>query len=126
MRNLPVWMLAIALAATLNACGGDDDDEPAASNEDLPEVDCDDGPVVEYEDVSAFDKCVVCHDSSKTGDERAKAEVGVDFDTEELAKDSAEHAAEEVFEGEMPPEGSGITLTDDEKETLYRWALCMD
>jgi len=126
MGNLRTWLIAIALIGALGACGGDDDDEHAEGDHDLPQVDCDDGAVVEYEDVSAFDKCVVCHDSSKTGDARAKAEVGVDFDTEALATKSAEKAAEEVFEGEMPPEGSGITITDEQKETLYRWALCMD
>jgi hypothetical protein len=26
--------------------------------------------------------------------------------------------------GIMPPPSSGITLTDEEKQTLYKWALC--
>lgn len=35
-----------------------------------------------------------------------------------------EDAASEVNEGEMPPSGSGITLSESEKQDLYKWALC--
>jgi uncharacterized membrane protein len=119
MRNLRMLTVVLLLASPATGCGGDDDEA------ELPEVDCDTGAVPDYEDVSAFDTCTNCHDSSKTGAARAGAEEGVNFDTEAAAQKSAMEAAHEVYEGEMPPKGAG-TLTEAQKEQLYRWALCSD
>jgi uncharacterized membrane protein len=48
----------------------------------------------------------------------------VNFDTEAAANMHAQAAATEVNEGAMPPSGSGVTLTADEKQALYKWAEC--
>jgi uncharacterized membrane protein len=110
-------MFGLSLAVA--ACGDDDEDS------DLPEVDCSDGRP-EYADVEVFDKCTTCHSSELEGDDRNDAPSDVNFDTESAAEDHAEEAAEEVYEGEMPPQDSGIKLTSEEKQTLYEWALCSD
>ena len=125
MSRLLVLSAVFALSCAWTGCGDDSEDDEEGEEE-LPEVDCDDGPVVEYEDVAAFDKCQTCHDSAKEGSERNGAEEDVNFDTEAAAKKSALKAVEEVEEGEMPPKDSGIKLTASEKEALYRWAFCTD
>jgi uncharacterized membrane protein len=116
MRTLMMLSALLALSVGSIACGGDDDD-------DLPDVDCP-ATAVKYADVTAFTKCATCHASSKTGAARAEAPVNINFDTEALADMNRMKAASEVNEGAMPPKDSGITLTDAEKQTLYKWALC--
>ncbi|HKU44852.1 MAG TPA: hypothetical protein VJR89_42125 [Polyangiales bacterium] len=107
-------MVVVAIGL-LGACGGDE--------EELPDVECN-GTVPAYEDVAAFDKCSTCHSSEKTGAQRNQAPADINFNTESASRAHAEDAAHEVFEGEMPPAGSGITLTSAEKDALYKWALC--
>jgi uncharacterized membrane protein len=94
-----------------------------ACGEDLPDVSCD-GTVPAYADVTAFEKCSTCHSSELSGSERRGALASVNFDTESAAQAKAEDAAAEVKEGAMPPKSSGIKLTDQEKQDLYKWALC--
>lgn len=110
-------LLILASVCTLG-CGADEESE-------LPDVDCD-GDIPTYDEVALFGKCVTCHDSSKSGASRADAPDDVNFDTEAKARMNAEHAAEEVNEGEMPPASANITVTEAEKEALYKWALCSD
>lgn len=90
----------------------------------LPDVDCDGADVPTYADVAAFDTCTNCHSSERTGDMRNDAPDDDNFDTYEAAAEIADEAAHEVYEGEMPPDGSGFSLTEDEKQDLYLWALC--
>lgn len=100
------WML------TLMACGGSQ-----------PDVDCS-GTVPAFADVTALAKCSACHSSTLTGSARRNAPSDVNYDTESAANASAEDASSEVNGGDMPPANSGITLTDSEKQSLYKWALC--
>lgn len=116
--GLAALMFALGLAAF--GCGDDDDED-----EDLPEVECSDGKP-EYADVEAFETCTNCHSSKVEGDDRNGAPTDVNFDTESAAEKHAEKAAEEVYEGAMPPRDSGFKLTSAEKQTLYEWALCSD
>lgn len=111
--------LALGLTGLFAAfgCGSD------AEGGDLPEVDCS-AQVVTFAQVDAFDKCVRCHSSKLEGSARNGAAVAVNFDSYEAAKASAEEAAHEVHEGAMPPSGSGVMLTENETQQLYRWALC--
>ena len=109
-------VLSIGLTQVL-ACGDDEGEE------ELPDVECS-GTIPDYEDVAAFDKCTTCHSSDKTGAQRNEAPEDVNFNTESAAKAHAEEAAHEVYEGEMPPKGSGLTLSESEKTDLYKWALC--
>src|SRR3954452_7358312 len=91
---------------------------------DLPDVDCSMGTTPAYDEVAALKKCSVCHSSQLKGSARRDAPTDVNFDTEAAARKKDEDAASEVNGGDMPPSGSGITLTADEKKDLYKWALC--
>lgn len=114
-KNLRIGLVVAVALGVLGACGGDD--------EELPTVDCT-GTVPKYDDVAAFDKCVTCHSSELSGSARKDAPADVNFDTESAARKNAEKAAEEVNGGAMPPPSSGIKLTNEEKDDLYKWALC--
>jgi uncharacterized membrane protein len=95
-----------------------------SSSTDTPNsVDCN-GTPPSYDDVTAFTKCVACHDSKKTGAARVKAPANINFDTAEAALASADKAVSEVMKGDMPPRDSGVTLTDAERQQLYEWAMC--
>jgi uncharacterized membrane protein len=95
----------------------------ACSSETLPTVDCS-GEIPSYEQVTALTKCSECHASTLSGSARRNAPTNVNYDTEAAAKASGTKAASEVNGGSMPPDNSGITLTDDEKQQLYKWDLC--
>jgi hypothetical protein len=125
------WSLTVLGALSLIAACGDDSgdaDEGGADGgeeEHLPMVDCEDGEDIPgFADVAAFEKCAGCHSSDLSGAERNGAPSDDNWDDYEQAMEHAEEIAHEVYEGEMPPEGSGVTLTADEKSELYRWALC--
>lgn len=109
------WMLVMLV---FGCSGGGSDGLQLPDN-----VDCN-GTPPSYEQVTALTKCTTCHSSSKSGAQRAKAPTDVNFDTQAAAEAHAEEAASEVNKGDMPPRGSGITLTDAEKQQLYDWALC--
>ena len=94
-----------------------------ACGNDLPDVDCT-GETPAFDDVAALKKCATCHSSELTGSARRDAPSDVNFNTEAAARSKAEDAASEVNGGDMPPSGSGITLSAEEKQDLYKWALC--
>jgi uncharacterized membrane protein len=93
---------------------------------DLPTADCsaDAGAVPTYSAVTAFTTCTACHSSKLTGSARNDAPSDINFDTYDAAKTSAQDAASEVNMGTMPPSDSKLTISTDEKDSLYRWALC--
>jgi uncharacterized membrane protein len=82
------------------------------------------GSVPAYEDVAAFDKCVMCHDSMKAQAQRNAAPLDINFDTQTSAQAHAMQAVSMVKAGVMPPIPSGLTLTEAEKQQLYSWAMC--
>lgn len=119
--NAPCKITLVVCLLLTAACGDDDDDE-----EELPEVDCDAGTIPTYAEIktTSFAKCTTCHASTLQGSTaRMEAPVDVNFDTYGAAKTHAEHAAEEVNGGAMPPQGQPQP-TEQEKQDLYRWALC--
>ena|SRR5689334_17571857 len=116
MRTLLAVSVVLTLSGVGIGCGGDDE-------ADLPDVDCS-GTIPKYAEVTAIAKCKACHDSAKTGASRNGADTDVNFDTEAAAMKSSMKGAEEVYGGDMPPAGSGVTLTQAEKDQLYKWALC--
>lgn len=103
---------SLILTGLVSACGSG-----------LPDVDCS-GTVPAFDEVTALKKCSACHSSTLSGAQRHDAPSGVNFDTEAAARAKAQDAAEEVNGGDMPPSGSGISLSADEKTQLYKWALC--
>lgn len=95
--------------------------QPAGPPEQPPEVDCDEVSVPAYEDLGIWNSCTGCHASDLTGPYRRGAPEGVDFDTYDAAVALAEDAAIEVNIGNMPFTG---TVSEDDKEDFYAWALC--
>lgn len=120
MQRSMRWATSLLLVVALTACGSDDEEE----EEELPEVDCS-GAIPTFDEVTAFSEvCANCHSTSLSGDDRNGAPTTINWDDYDSAKANAEHGVEEVFEGEMPPEGSGETLTAEQKEQVYLWGLC--
>jgi len=113
-------VLFLLLAATFSACG--DDGSEGTAGQGGTSGDCEDVPT--YADVSAFDKCTMCHSSSLSGPDRNNAPMDHNFDTYDGAADHADHIAEEAEGNNMPPPASGITITAAEREALIKWATC--
>ena len=114
------WLTCIMLVGTLSACGSEDEEE-----EELPEVDCTATTIPTFDQVTAFSQvCTNCHSSTLTGDARNDAPEDINFDDYASAQAHAEKAAEEVFEGAMPPATANEMLTADQEQDLYLWALC--
>jgi uncharacterized membrane protein len=129
------WSLALLSALLFAAACGDDSGDDGADggsgdggehegHDELPEVDCDAEEIPGFDEVRAFAKCTDCHSSELSGGDRNNAPIGYDWDEYESAQEHAEHIAHVVASGDMPPEGSGITLTASEEDELYLWALC--
>ncbi|HEY6724704.1 MAG TPA: hypothetical protein VI197_11770 [Polyangiaceae bacterium] len=117
------WVTCLLLAAALAACGSEDDNQDE-DPKDLPEVDCSE-TVPTFDEVSAFsDVCTNCHSTGLSGEDRNGAPSRINWDDYQSAQANAEDGAEEVFEGDMPPPGSGLTLSNAQKQELYLWALC--
>jgi hypothetical protein len=105
--------------------GGYGESTPAPAPVPAPTANADcAGQVPAYEDVAAFDKCVMCHDSMKAVAQRKAAPLNVNFDTQAGAESHAMQAVNMVKAGVMPPIPSGLTLTEAEKQQLYTWAMC--
>lgn len=124
MQHSMRWLACLFLASALAACGGEDDDNDGDNNDDLPQVDCS-GDIPAFDEVTAFSEvCTNCHSTGLSGTERNGAPANINWDDYDSAQVHAEDGAEEVFDNDMPPPGSGHTLTNAQKEQLYRWALC--
>jgi len=142
LRNLLVCFAMCSASLTTTACGDDSDDGSGGAGgssgasgasgmsgagggggSDEPEADCD-GDVPSYAEVSAFDKCVQCHSSEISGGSRGGAPSSVNFDTYEAARGQAQNAVDEVFIGNMPLPGSGVTISPAERQALIAWGLC--
>jgi uncharacterized membrane protein len=117
--KLGLSLLMICGLSVATGCGsGDDDDaEPAA-------IDCSTDTTT-YTDVSAFDKCVMCHSSELTGAKRMSAPPEINFDTIEGATATKSlKAPDEIEEGAMPPKDSGVTITKAQGQQLIAWYKC--
>jgi uncharacterized membrane protein len=116
LRTLPLALLLSALS--LPAC------DSGETEEEGPNVDCASVTVPKFSEITAWSKCVSCHNSMLTDPAaRQAAPVGIDFDVYSAARTHADKAMHEVFEGEMPPAASA-QLTADEKDQIYNWASC--
>ncbi len=113
-------VLIASAAFALAACEGDGHDDGGHGHE-LPEVDCDASTPQSYSELEIVSACTGCHSSQLTGAARQSAPAGVDYDTYDAAKANAEHGAEAVNGGSMPP-GGGVS--EEAKQEFYIWALC--
>lgn len=116
------WRLIIgSILLCLGAACGDGNNTPEDT---VPEWDCSDD-VPSFDDVRAFPEvCEHCHSSVLDPSRRRGAPVGLNFDDYDSASENAERIATEVYWGKMPPSGSGYTLTIEQQDTLFEWALC--
>jgi uncharacterized membrane protein len=116
-------ILISSLILSVAACGSSSGEE----EEELPPViDCSTvQPVPKFSEVEAFQTvCTNCHSTSKTGSARNGAPTDINFDQFSSASSHAEQAAIEVNVGAMPPDFSGLSLTQVQKTTLFDWAMC--
>jgi uncharacterized membrane protein len=93
----------------------------ACHSHDLPEVDCEASEPVSYAELTITSACTSCHSSTLAAADRSGAPVGVDYDSHAAAAENAEHGAEVVNGGSMPPEGG---VSTEAAEEFYVWALC--
>lgn len=116
------WLGVIGCACAC-ACG----DDSSSVESGPPEVEC----PSDADDVPTFDQvdaisvvCTQCHDSSVSGAQRRNAPASLNFDEYDIAHANAERMATEVYWGNMPPSGSKLSLTPDQIEELFLWAMC--
>ncbi|HMJ09912.1 MAG TPA: hypothetical protein VK524_00835 [Polyangiaceae bacterium] len=116
MRRTVGLVGLMSLALAFAGCGGDDPEDDDGSDQ------CADAP--SFEEVSAFQVCINCHNSSKTDQARNGAPPTINFDSYEAAAQNADRAAHEVGQSDMPPPSSGFTLTSAQRSALVKWADC--
>ena len=107
--------LALILVALSGVACGDDGGTGGGGS-------CADAPT--FSEVSAFRVCVSCHSSGNTSDERSGAPASVNFDTHAEASENADRAARQVSQRKMPPEESGLSITNAERAAVSEWARC--
>ena len=88
-----------------------------------PTVDCSKLTIPTYSQLTIWPLCTSCHSSTLGGGARHGAPGGVNYDTYEGARASADIAASTVNSGIMPDRGEPAP-TADQKSALYAWALC--
>jgi uncharacterized membrane protein len=110
--------LGFLALVSLLGFGCSSNNDPTPNN-----VDCNGTPPT-FEQVTAFTRCVACHDSKKTGAQRMKAPANINFDTQTASEASANKAVSEVMKGDMPPRDSGLSLTEADTQQFYEWAMC--
>ncbi|MGB1012506.1 MAG: hypothetical protein ACPG4T_00115 [Nannocystaceae bacterium] len=114
-------------AGGLFACDSGDDETSASDSDghhdEVPEVDCNANAstIPTFAEVAALDNCTTCHASTLSGGDRSGAPVGVDYDSFADAMMNAEHGVIEVEAGRMP---IGSSLSEEDKQDFYLWALC--
>jgi len=120
------WFSYGSLILVAAACGSDSSDASDSSDPETqapaPVDACADAPT--FSEVTAFQKCLNCHSENNSGAARRGAPAGVNFDTESGALTHADHIEEQVAGRSMPPASSGITLTEEERQTLLDWVRC--
>ena len=102
--------------------GGSYDQEYGTPAQSPKPLNCDHPPT--YDEVSAFNTCVMCHSAARSGNQRTGAPLSVNFDTEAAAEANSMRAVSVVKGGLMPPSSAGIKLSEEEKQELYDWAMC--
>jgi uncharacterized membrane protein len=115
MRTVLAWVVFVS-ASVVAGCGGN-------SAQMMSSTDCG-ANAPKYADVTIFQKCTMCHSSKLSGSARRSAPMEINFDTYAAAEKNASQAVGDVKAGNMPPRGSGVTVTDAEKTQLELWEMC--
>jgi uncharacterized membrane protein len=116
--------LMTLVGATTAACGDSGSDGVGGGGSTGPQVDCASVTVKGYSELTIWSTCTDCHSSTRVGAQaRQSAPEGSNYDTYELAKQTAEEAQDQVFKGLMPPSGFSQP-TESEKRDLYAWVQC--
>ena len=118
-------LVGIALL-TLIACGCQEkqDSTPSSNNSgengDVGDASLTTDPVTYTEHIKPIldRRCTGCHSSALGGVDRRGAPLGVDYDTYQAAKVSADDAEKRIQAGVMPP---GQPLPSDEKVLFEEW-----
>lgn len=121
MKLARAFVLVLSMSPlTLAACSDDGEGSEAGA---VPEVDCAATPAPKYSEMATvWAKCTNCHATSLVGAAaRSSAPEGYNYDNADVAKATIEEAMFEVAEGSMPLGGS---MTEAEKDQLYRWGQC--
>ena len=113
MKRMAGW-LALGWLSGLG-CGGDDGSTPS-------NMEC--GGGARFAQVAIFKKCTMCHSSTLSGTARRSAPAEINFDVYASTEKYLVAAVGAVKAGDMPPPGSGVTVTDAEKQGLYAWDMC--
>lgn len=66
-------------------------------------------------------KCTVCHSLTPSVQGVPAPAGGISFESSATIASRASQIKREVSGGEMPPRGSGITLTEEEKTLISSW-----
>jgi uncharacterized membrane protein len=120
MRRL-TWLGFLFALVVATGCGSSNSDGTDGNSTN----DCS-GDVPTYDKVAIFDKCKMCHSSQLQGSAaRRGSPPTINFDTEAGADTAAREAESEVKTADMPPTGSGVIVTNAEKQALYTWVDCM-
>jgi uncharacterized membrane protein len=109
--NILTLTLSFMTVATLVTGCGSDAGAPA------------NGTCTTYSQVTIWPKCITCHSSTITGDNRMDATPEVNFDSYDAAKMQGVLADTWVSAGLMPPAGHPQP-TDAEKASLRDWVDC--
>ena len=107
------YLLLLTLVAGASAC---DKHDPVVEY-------CGDvavGEGITYLDLYGFFEvsCLGCHATTRTGDQREGAPVGLDYDYCEVAVETGEQARDSIQAGTMPPHGSA---TKEQKLLFQGW-----
>jgi uncharacterized membrane protein len=119
--KFPLKSLRFVLVATALTLAGAACDSGGGS----PTVDCTKlgHEVPKFSEITVLkDTCSDCHGTTVTGNDRMDAPKDINFDDYASAKLHANEAANEVYNGNMPPTGTSVSST--EAQALYEWALC--
>ena len=115
-------LLPLLTLSVLLACGGPPGGLPATLSE------CPTDSTVDWAVVGPLFQahCTACHSSEKSGSERVGAKEGVDYDTADLAFNSAETTPAiswaEIYSGSMPP--GDATVPEADALAIHEWLSC--
>lgn len=122
LTRMLATLLPLLTMGVLLACGGGTGGLPATLSE------CPTDSAVDWAVAGPLFQanCTACHSSEKSGSERVGAQEGVDYDTADLAINSAETTPAgswaEIYSGSMPPGDASVPEAD--ALVIHEWLSC--